>query len=121
MTSISMTLEKTLAWRENWGQSDVRIIEEDLAALGATSYRTVGKQYVACRNAAGRVVARIHPGYIVFPERFVPADLRGRSTWRVLSTFQRRDESLAKGLENSECCTLCFMRLPLTGVCDCTD
>lgn len=60
-------------------------ITDDLASLGAVSYRTVGKQYVACRNAAGRVVASIHPDYIEFPEKFVPAELRGKSTWGACS------------------------------------
>lgn len=56
MTSITITLEKTPKRRDNWSQGDIRIIKEDLAAVGATSYRTVGKQYVVpqCRWTGGR-------------------------------------------------------------------
>lgn len=121
MTAITITLEKTLKWRDNWSQGDIRIIKEDLASLGAVSYRTVGKQYVACRNADGRVVASIHPGYIEFPKKFVPAGLNGRTRWRTLSTFKPRDESTSGPLRSNKRCSLCLLQLPLTGVCDCAD
>lgn len=121
MTSMTITLEKTLKWRDYWSQGDLRIIREDLATVGATSFRPIGKQYVACRNEAGRVVASIHPGYIEFPKASAPSDLAGSSRWRILSTFNPRDENTRAPLENDECCSRCFMKLSLSGVCGCDD
>ena len=121
MASLTITREKALKWRNHWGQGDLRVIDQELSRVAAIRFTTVGNQYVSCRTQGGRVACRVYPGYIEFTREFAPHDLPEGSRWRILSTFQRRGEGEPTRVENVESCPQCWMRLPLSGICDCQD
>lgn len=121
MAPRTITREKVFNWRTTWSQGDLRVIEEDLSRVEAVSFTTVANQYISCRNQAGRVTCQIYPGYIAFTPAYVPEGLNEGSSWRILSTFQRWSDGGPAQLENTECCSFCWTRLPLSGLCGCQD
>lgn len=115
-----LTREQVLAWRERWSESDRRRICDYFEVQQVVSfYEPASKQYVGCRDAEGRGVMYVCPGYIEFPKTRVPAGLD--PNWITLSTFRGRDVPLPDPIETREICQLCFLELPLTGLCDCRD
>lgn len=117
-----LSREQVMAWRENWSESDRRMIADHLDGQGAVSfYEPPSKQYVGCRGADGRGVLYISPGYLEFPKQALPEGLTEHNRWFGLSTFQSRDGSDPRGLEVTEVFPHCWMVYPLTGVCDCQD
>lgn len=115
-----LTREQVLAWREGWSESDRRRMCDYCEVQQVVSfYEPASKQYVGCRDAEGRGVMFVYPGYVEFPKSRVPAGLD--RNWIILSTFKGRDPRPDVEPESSEVCPHCFLQLPLTGVCDCRD
>lgn len=118
MTGQFLTRSELLSWGSQWSQADVQLIDSLVERLELTSFKQPQRgDYIGCSRASGPYLMTVHPGYLEFNKKHVPAEVKEGETWLALSTFRARNAPVDEVERPAQFCPECFLQLPLTLVC----